>query len=103
MIKLLDRAEVLKRVRITNKYYSPSQNLIYKSDKPEHFEDFEIIRYNRQDWAKVLKNRDTYYFVTVKEYKNVKHSGFLLEIAIKVLQHLSDCGYGFLKGCDKDE
>lgn len=103
MIKLLDRAEVLKRVRITNKYYSPFQSLIYKSTAPKYFGDLEIIRYNRQDWIEVQRIGNDVYFKTLEDFMNSIQLCLMIIIDVEDLQHLTDCGYGFLKGCDKDE
>lgn len=98
MIKQLERTEVLQRVRFANKFYSPSQDLIYKSDESKNFKDLEIIRFDRRDWVEVHKDGDLVYFSTLEEYKNDTKCCLLLAIEIKDLQHLTFCGYGFLKG-----
>lgn len=95
-LKKLERREVLMRVRFANKNYDPYRNIVYKG-KIRNISDLDIIRYDRKSWVEHMQVGNDIYFISLEDLKK-KIYECLIVIDIDDLMHLTDCGYGFLKG-----
>lgn len=93
MTKIIERNEVLLRVRFKYEFYN-AQKGVYRSEYPTNCNDKQLIRYDKKDWIEVTRLNDNVYF---HEIVNNCILYNLVRINVYDLMHLTDCGYGFLK------
>lgn len=95
-MKDLNRQEVLKHVRFTNKFYRPSTQQTYNFDDEEYYPlDLELLRYKGNDYVLVETRGTLHYYCKVQNWKK---GNFFPDWYTDCLYlcDLTNCGYGFL-------
>lgn len=97
-MKKLNRQEVLKLVRFTNKFYRPSTHQTYSFDDEEYYpSDLELLRYKGNDYVLVKELGNLHYYCRVQNWRK---GNFYPDWCTdyRNLCDLTNCGNGFLKG-----
>lgn len=95
-MKKLERIEVLRQVRFANKNYDPLNDVVYSEDM-RNINDLEVIRYGCKSWVEGKRIRNDVYFISLEDLRIGNYEN-LIVIENDDLMHLTDCGYGYLKG-----